>query len=115
MTLTGLIGLYVRQNWRPYLLAALMLAAVSALTVFIPRQVGHVVDGLVAGIVPGEILRMQLGWLLLAGVAIYFCAWPGGCNCLLRATGWAPSCVHACMHDCVCRGRISFSKSAPAT
>ena len=72
MTLTGLIGLYVRQNWRPYLLAGLMLAAVSALTVFIPRQVGHVVDGLVAGIVPGEILRMQLGWLLLAGVAIYF-------------------------------------------
>ena len=57
MTLTGLIGLYVRQNWRPYLLAGLMLAAVSALTVFIPRQVGHVVDGLVAGIVPGEILR----------------------------------------------------------
>ena len=47
MTLTGLIGLYVRQNWRPYLLAGLMLAAVSALTVFIPRQVGHVVDGLV--------------------------------------------------------------------
>lgn len=72
MTLTGLIGLYVRQNWRPYLLAALMLAAVSALTVFIPRQVGQVVDGLVTGPVPGEILRMQLGWLLLAGVAIYF-------------------------------------------
>ncbi|MDP2371987.1 ABC transporter ATP-binding protein [Rhodoferax sp.] len=72
MTLTGLIGLYVRQNWRPYLLAALMLASVSALTVFIPRQVGHVVDGLVAGRVSGEALLWQLSWLLLAGVAIYF-------------------------------------------
>ena len=47
--LTGLIGHYVRQNWRPYLLSALMLASVSALTVYIPRQVGHVVDALVAG------------------------------------------------------------------
>ncbi|MBK9574045.1 MAG: ATP-binding cassette domain-containing protein [Rhodoferax sp.] len=72
MTLTGLIGLYVRQNWRPYLLSALMLASVSALTVFIPRQVGHVVDGLVAGRVTGEVLFGQLSWLLLAGVAIYF-------------------------------------------
>lgn len=26
MTLTGLIGLYARQNWRPYRLSALMLA-----------------------------------------------------------------------------------------
>ncbi len=72
MTLTGLIGLYVRQNWRPYLLSALMLASVSALTVFIPRQVGHVVDGLVAGLVTGDALLWQLSWLLLAGVAIYF-------------------------------------------
>jgi ATP-binding cassette subfamily B protein/ATP-binding cassette subfamily C protein/ATP-binding cassette subfamily B multidrug efflux pump len=72
MTLTGLIGLYVRQNWRPYLLSALMLAAVSGLTVFIPRQVGQVVDGLMAGPVSGEVLRAQLGWLLLAGSAIYF-------------------------------------------
>jgi ATP-binding cassette, subfamily B, multidrug efflux pump len=72
MTLTGLIGLYVRQNWRPYLLSALMLASVSALTVFVPRQVGHVVDGLVAGRVTSEVLIGQLSWLLLAGVTIYF-------------------------------------------
>jgi ATP-binding cassette subfamily B protein/ATP-binding cassette subfamily C protein/ATP-binding cassette subfamily B multidrug efflux pump len=72
MTLTGLIGLYVRQNWRPYLLSALMLAAVSGLTVFIPRQVGHVVDALVAGRVSGDVLRSELSWLLLAGAAIYF-------------------------------------------
>lgn len=72
MTLTGLIGQYVRQNWRPYLLSALMLASVSALTVFIPRQVGHVVDGLVQGTLGEEALLAQLAWLVLAGVAIYF-------------------------------------------
>jgi ATP-binding cassette subfamily B protein/ATP-binding cassette subfamily C protein/ATP-binding cassette subfamily B multidrug efflux pump len=72
MTLTGLIGQYVRQNWRPYLLSALMLAAVSALTVYIPRQVGRVVDGLVAGTLSPGALQGELAWLILAGVAIYF-------------------------------------------
>ena len=72
MTLTGLIARYVRQNWRPYSLAALMLASVSALTVFIPRQVGHIVDGLAAGQLDKTMLLGQLGWLVLAGVLIYF-------------------------------------------
>jgi len=72
MSLTGLIGLYVRQNWRPYLLSALMLASVSALTVYIPRQVGQVVDGLVAGTLSSGALQGELAWLILAGVAIYF-------------------------------------------
>ena len=62
MTLTGLIGQYVRHNWRPYLLSAMMLASVSALTVFIPRQVGHVVDGLVQGTLGED--------ALLAGIEI---------------------------------------------
>ncbi len=72
MTLTGLIGLYVRQNWRPYLLSALMLASVGVLTVFIPRQVGHIVDALVARTLDSDALLRQLAWLVLAGVAIYF-------------------------------------------
>ncbi len=72
MTLTGLIARYVRQNWRPYSLAALMLASVSALTVYIPRQVGHIVDALAAGQLDRVALMAQLGWLVLAGVLIYF-------------------------------------------
>lgn len=72
MTLTGLISAYVRRNWRPYLLSALMLASVSALTVFIPRQVGRVVDGLANGSLGHEALLWQLGTLILAGVLIYF-------------------------------------------
>ncbi len=72
MTLTGLIARYVHQNWRPYLLAALMLASVSALTVFIPRQVGRIVDSLAVGQLNNDALLGQLGWLILAGVLIYF-------------------------------------------
>ncbi len=72
MTLTGLIARYVLQNWRPYLLAALMLASVSALTVLIPRQVGLIVDNLAAGQLDNDTLLEQLGWLILAGVLIYF-------------------------------------------
>lgn len=72
MTLTSLIARYVRQNWRPYLLAALMLASVSALTVFIPRHVGHIVDAMAAGRLDNAELVRQLGWLVLAGVLIYF-------------------------------------------
>ena len=72
MSLTGLIGHYVHQNWRPYLLSAGMLASVSALTVYIPRQVGHVVDALVAGTLTGDDLLAQLARLVMAGVAIYF-------------------------------------------
>ncbi len=72
MTLTSLIARYVRQNWRPYLLAALMLASVSALTVFIPRQVGHIVDAMAAGRLDNVELVRQLVWLVLAGILIYF-------------------------------------------
>lgn len=72
MTLTSLIARYVRQNWRPYLLAALMLASVSALTVFIPRHVGHIVDAMAAGRLDNAELLRQLGWLVMAGVLIYF-------------------------------------------
>ena len=72
LSFAGLIGQYVRQNWPPYALSALMLATVSALTVFIPRQVGHIVDAMAVGQVPPSVLLPQLGAILLAGLAIYF-------------------------------------------
>ena len=72
MTLTGLLAQYIRQNLRPYVLAALMLASVSALTVFIPRQVGHIVDGLGSGRLDSDALMGELTWLVLAGLVIYF-------------------------------------------
>jgi ATP-binding cassette subfamily B protein/ATP-binding cassette subfamily C protein/ATP-binding cassette subfamily B multidrug efflux pump len=72
LTFVKLIGRYVRQNWRAYLLSALMLASVSALTVFIPRQVGHVVDALATGQADSRLLLTHLGSIVLAGVLIYF-------------------------------------------
>ena len=72
MTLSTLIATYVRQNWRAYLLAALMLATVSGLAVFIPRQVGHIVDGMVAGRLSPQALPGELAWLVLAAVISYF-------------------------------------------
>ncbi|MCF8168350.1 MAG: ABC transporter ATP-binding protein, partial [Rhodoferax sp.] len=72
MRLTDLIARYVRENWRPYLLSALMLAAVSALTVWIPRQVGRLVDTLANGNFDRDAWTQELFGLVLAGAAIYF-------------------------------------------
>jgi ATP-binding cassette subfamily B protein/ATP-binding cassette subfamily C protein/ATP-binding cassette subfamily B multidrug efflux pump len=71
MTLFQLIVGFSRRHARAYLLSAAMLAGVAVLTVWIPRQVGQVVDALVRGQLTGDALLVQLGWLLAAGVAIY--------------------------------------------
>ncbi len=72
MTLSRLIGGFVRQHWRAYLSAGVMLAAIAVLTVWVPRQVGAIIDGLVAGRLQGNALLLELGWLILMGVTIYF-------------------------------------------
>lgn len=71
MTLTQLIAGFVRRHWPAYLASALMLAGIAVLTVWIPRQVGAVVDGLVAGRLQGAGLLHELGLLVGAGAAIY--------------------------------------------
>ncbi|MBX9349208.1 ABC transporter transmembrane domain-containing protein [Chromobacterium piscinae] len=71
MSLTRLLFSFVSRHWRSYILAALMLAAVAVLTVMIPRQVGHIVDALVARRLSGDALLMELGRLLAMGLAIY--------------------------------------------
>lgn len=76
-SLTRMLAAFVREHWRAYAAAGLMLSCIAVLTVWIPRQVGHVVDALVAGNLRGEALLKQLGLLVLAGLVIY----------LLRA-GW---------------------------
>ena len=71
MTLTQLIAGFVRRHCRAYLASALMLAAIAVLTVWIPRQVGAVVDGMVAGRLLERGLWRELGLLALAGLLIY--------------------------------------------
>jgi ATP-binding cassette, subfamily B, multidrug efflux pump len=66
-----MLAAFVREHWRAYAAAGAMLSCIAALTVWIPRQVGHVVDDLVAGGLKGDALLTQLGLLVLAGVIIY--------------------------------------------
>jgi ATP-binding cassette subfamily B protein/ATP-binding cassette subfamily C protein/ATP-binding cassette subfamily B multidrug efflux pump len=77
MTLSRLVFDFVRRHRRAYVRSALMLLGVALLTVWIPRQVGYLVDRLAAGGLPHATLLAELGWLIGAAAMIY----------LLRA-GW---------------------------
>jgi ATP-binding cassette subfamily B protein/ATP-binding cassette subfamily C protein/ATP-binding cassette subfamily B multidrug efflux pump len=70
-TLLQLIGGFVRRHWRAYVASALMLVGVAVLTVWVPRQVGRIVDALVAGELAGGAMVRELGTLILMGAAIY--------------------------------------------
>ncbi|ANH68781.1 ABC transporter ATP-binding protein [Mitsuaria sp. 7] len=70
-SLSRLILGHIRGHWRPYAASALMLSTIAVLTVWIPRQVGHVVDALVSHRIAGWDLLGQLGLLVLAGLSIY--------------------------------------------
>jgi len=70
-TLHGLISSFVRRHWRAYVASALMLVGVAVLTVWVPRQVGRIVDALVAGELTGRAMWRELGTLLAMGATIY--------------------------------------------
>lgn len=73
LNLYRLIGGFAVRHWRAYLLSALMLVGVAVLTVWIPRQVGHIIDGLIADSKqPSDMaLWREVVTLLLMGAAIY--------------------------------------------
>ncbi|MDT7836328.1 ABC transporter ATP-binding protein [Aquabacterium sp. OR-4] len=72
MTLYRLITGFVRRHWRAYAASAAMLTVIAVLTVWLPRHIGQMVDGLVAQRLLGPALWREIGWLLAAGVCIYF-------------------------------------------
>lgn len=72
MTFSQLIFRFVARHGASYIAAAFMLVIIAVLTVWIPRKVGSVVDGMVAGQLAGPSLLAELGILLLMGLAIYF-------------------------------------------
>lgn len=72
MTLYQLLRLFIRRHLRHYLTAAAMLLTVAVLTVLIPRKVGAVIDAMVAHSLDNRGLLLELGTLILMGVAIYF-------------------------------------------
>lgn len=71
MTLAALIRAFVRRHAAAYAGAAVMLLGIALLTVWLPRQIGHLVDALVARQLAGPALWRELALLLAAGVAIY--------------------------------------------
>lgn len=72
MSLSRLIGQFVLRHRSAYASSAVMLACIALLLVWIPRQVGHVVDGFVARQLPLDALLVELAWLVAAGAVVYF-------------------------------------------
>ncbi|MCG2594341.1 ATP-binding cassette domain-containing protein [Ramlibacter sp. XY19] len=72
MSLYLLIGRFLRRHWAAYASSGLMLAGIAVLIVWIPRQIGHIVDGLAAGTMRGRSLLVELAWLVAAGLVVYF-------------------------------------------
>lgn len=70
-TLGRLIGGFIVRHARAYAASALMLVGIAALIVWVPRQVGQMVDSLVDGSASADRLASQIGLLLAAGVVLY--------------------------------------------
>ena len=71
MTLSRLIGGFVRRHWRAYASSAVMLFGVAVFTILIPRKIGAMIDGLAAQRLSGDDLLLGLAQLLGMGLAIY--------------------------------------------
>jgi ATP-binding cassette subfamily B protein/ATP-binding cassette subfamily C protein/ATP-binding cassette subfamily B multidrug efflux pump len=71
MSLSRLIGGFVVRHGRAYAASGLMLFGIAVLIVWLPRQVGQMVDALLTRQLHGAALWRELGLLLAAGVAIY--------------------------------------------
>nr|WP_315476376.1 ABC transporter transmembrane domain-containing protein [uncultured Undibacterium sp.] len=72
MTLYQLLAQFIRQHWRAYIAAAVMLFWVATLTVLIPRKIGHIIDAMVVHNLAGEALVWELATVVMMGVSIYF-------------------------------------------
>lgn len=71
MSLSRLIGSFVRRHWQSYASSAFMLVGVAICTVLIPRKVGALVDALAANQLARHDLLVGIAQLIALGVAIY--------------------------------------------
>jgi ATP-binding cassette subfamily B protein/ATP-binding cassette subfamily C protein/ATP-binding cassette subfamily B multidrug efflux pump len=69
--LGSLVRDFMRRHAGDYAAAALMLALIATTIVWMPRQVGRLVDGLVSRDLHGPQLLAGVGWLVAAGLAVY--------------------------------------------
>ena len=71
LSLQRLIAAFVRRHWRAYAAAGSMLVGIALVGVWLPRQIGQMVDGLVAHSLQGWGLWREIGWLLAAALLNY--------------------------------------------
>ncbi|MET0982769.1 MAG: ABC transporter ATP-binding protein, partial [Telluria sp.] len=71
MSLGSLVGGFVLRHWKAYASSAVMLAGVAICSVWVPRKVGVMIDGLAAHRLSSHDLAIGILQLLALGVAIY--------------------------------------------
>ncbi|WP_312552383.1 ABC transporter transmembrane domain-containing protein [Massilia sp.] len=71
MSLASLVGSFVLRHWKAYASSAVMLIAVAVCSVWVPRKVGAMIDGLAAHRLSHHDLMVGIAQLLALGVAIY--------------------------------------------
>ncbi|MFC5461433.1 ABC transporter ATP-binding protein [Massilia niabensis] len=71
MSLASLVGGFVLRHWKAYASSAVMLVGVAVCSVWVPRKVGAMIDGLAAHRLSNHDLTIQIMQLLALGVAIY--------------------------------------------
>ncbi|UGQ45391.1 ABC transporter ATP-binding protein [Massilia endophytica] len=71
MSLSRLIGGFVRSHWRAYAGSAVMLTGVAIIGIWIPRKIGSMVDDLAAHRLGPHELLTGVGLLLLVGLLNY--------------------------------------------
>jgi ATP-binding cassette subfamily B protein/ATP-binding cassette subfamily C protein/ATP-binding cassette subfamily B multidrug efflux pump len=71
MSLASLVGGFVLRHWKAYASSGVMLAGVAVCTVWVPRKVGAMIDGLAAHRLSNHDLTVQILQLLALGLAIY--------------------------------------------
>jgi len=71
MSLASLVGSFVRRHWKAYASSGVMLVGVAVCTVWVPRTVGALIDGLAAHTLSSHDLAVGIMQLLALGAAIY--------------------------------------------
>jgi ATP-binding cassette, subfamily B, multidrug efflux pump len=71
MSLYRLIGQFLSRHRAAYASSAVMLVGIAVLITWIPRQIGHIVDGLVGNKFQELELLQQLAWLVAAAAVVY--------------------------------------------
>jgi ATP-binding cassette subfamily B protein/ATP-binding cassette subfamily C protein/ATP-binding cassette subfamily B multidrug efflux pump len=66
-----LVGSFVLRHWKAYASSAVMLIGVAVCSVWVPRKVGAMIDGLAAHRLSQHDLMVGIAQLLALGVAIY--------------------------------------------